>query len=491
MVSGIRRRLFWSLAVANLSGAAVVFACIMWVLPGDHSDDAGRLLLLNGILGAVFLLVVVPIGVLLGEAWARAGRRWLHDGRAPTDREVASVLRAPMQLFLIHLVLWLLAAGLFALINGLVELRLLPRVLITVALGGLTTSAIAYLLAERITRPLARAALAVRTVQRPALPGVTTRTVLGWLLGTGVPLVGLVVTGIFALVEDTDTADQLAVTMVVLASTGLVVGAAVALMGARAVADPIAGLRRGMQELAAGNLDTGVVVYDGSVLGVLQAGFNDMVEGLRERERIRDLFGRQVGEEVAAQALERGAEMGGAECDVAVLFVDVVGSTELATRQPAGEVVTLLNKFFTVVIDEAERHGGWVNKFQGDATLVVFGAPIPVADAPGSALMAARQLARRLPAEVPDLAAGIGVASGRAVAGNIGDERRFEFTVIGDPVNEASRLTELAKSRVPMVLASDDTVRAALYPERGEWETAGTAELRGRARPTVLARPRR
>src|SRR5690606_5783050 len=131
---------------------------------------------------------------------------------------------------------------------------------------------------------------------------------------------------------------------------------------------------------------------------------------------------------------------------VAVLFVDVVGSTELAAARPAPEVVELLNRFFGVVVDEVHAHGGWINKFQGDATLAVFGAPVAVDDAAGRALAAARAVERRLPHEVPELQAGMGVAFGPVVAGNVGDERRFEFTVIGDPVNEAARLTELAKA---------------------------------------------
>jgi adenylate cyclase len=120
----------------------------------------------------------------------------------------------------------------------------------------------------------------------------------------------------------------------------------------------------------------------------------------------------------------------------------------------------------------------------------VFGAPTDLDDRAGRALATARAVARRLPTEVPELAAGIGVAYGPAVAGNIGDERRFEFTVIGDPVNEAARLTELAKQHDPMLLASAEAVTAADAGERARWVTCGEAELRGRVRPTTFAAPR-
>lgn len=490
LVRRVRRRLFAALAVANLVGAAIVIVCITWVLPGSPPAAlTTRLLVTNAILGGGFLLVVLPAGLMWGEAWLRSGRRWIQEGRDPTDREVTAVLRAPFRLFLVHATLWLVAAFLFSLLNALVDIDLLPRVAFTIALGGFTTSAFAYLLAERILRPLASAALAVRTVARPKLPGVVTRTLLGWALGTGVPLAGLAITAIFALTQQDSTATELAVTMLVLATTGLVIGWWVTVLGARAVADPVSSLRAGISRIAEGDLDARVEVYDGSVLGLLQAGFNDMASGLQERERLRDLYGRQVGEDVARSSLDRGFELGGEVREVAVLFVDVVGSTQIASDRPPEEVVGLLNRFFGVVVDEVHSHGGWINKFQGDATLAVFGAPADVNDAAGKALATARAIADRLPRDVAGLGAGIGVAFGAAVAGHIGDERRFEFTVIGDPVNEAARLTELSKSYRPMVLASWDAVEAANRDEQLRWHESGVTELRGRNRTTRLARP--
>lgn len=491
LIRRIRWQLFGALTLANLLGVVIVVACIWWVLPGTpEADVSTTLLLANGLLGLAFLVLVVPAGVLWGEAWVRSGARWLQEERTPTDREVTAVLRWPGRLFLVHVTVWLLAAVVFSVANALVSIELLPRVAFTIVLAGLSTSGFAYVASERIIRPLATLALSLQTVDRPKLPGVVTRTTLGWMLGTAMPLAGLVITAIFALADDEATANELAVTMLVLASIGLVAGWWMTVLSARAVADPVSALRTGVSEIAAGNLDARVEVYDGSVLGLLQAGFNDMAEGLQERERLRDLYGRQVGEDVAQDALTRGVDLGGEQCEVAVLFVDVVGSTRIAAERPADEVVRLLNRFFGVVVDEVHERGGWINKFQGDATLAVFGAPAEVDDAAGRALATARALARRLPRDVPELSAGVGVAYGTAVAGHIGDERRFEFTVIGDPVNEAARLTELSKTFDPMVLASSAAVDAARVGERARWQSAGSAQLRGRIRATALFRPR-
>ena len=154
-------------------------------------------------------------------------------------------------------------------------------------------------------------------------------------------------------------------------------------------------VRDALRRVEDGDLETQVPVFDGSDLGLLQAGFNRMDAGLREREELRDLFGRHVGEDVARAALERGIELGGEELEVAVLFVDLVGSTQLAAENPPQEVVARLNEFFGVVVEVVEDHGGWINKFEGDAALAVFGAPLQLDDAAGCALKAARALAER------------------------------------------------------------------------------------------------
>jgi adenylate cyclase len=173
-----------------------------------------------------------------------------------------------------------------------------------------------------------------------------------------------------------------------------------------------------------------------------------------------------------------------------VLFVDVIGSTALAATRPPTEVVDVLNRFFGVVVDVVERHGGFVNKFEGDAALAVFGAPAALDDPAGAAHAAARELAGSLAAKLCDLRAGIGVSFGAAVAGNVGAEQRYEYTVIGDPVNEAARLTELAKELPECVAASDAARAAARTDEAARWVVGGETVLRGRVRPTRLVTPR-
>lgn len=169
-----------------------------------------------------------------------------------------------------------------------------------------------------------------------------------------------------------------------------------------------------------------------------------------------------------------------------MLFIDVIGSTTLAATRPPADVVNILNQFFAVVVSTVEKHDGLVNKFQGDAVLAVFGAPIGLSDSAASALVAAREISEELAIKVPQLQAGIGVAYGPVVAGNVGAIQRFEYTVIGDAVNEAARLSELAKKDPGRPLSSGRAVEAASKSEASQWHHQDSTVLRGRSEATEV-----
>jgi adenylate cyclase len=357
-------------------------------------------------------------------------------------------------------------------------------------LGAETTCAIVYLLAERILRPLTARALTARPVTQPFAPSVRMRLLFAWSLGTGVPLLGVLVVGSAALLQPEVDSEPVAGGTAFLALVAILVGWLVTVIASRAIADPVTRVREAVDRVAAGDLDVKLAIDDASEIGLLQAGVNRMTDGLRERERIRDIFGRQVGEEVAHAALRDGARLGGEEREIGALFVDLTGSTSMALAMPPTEVVRLLNRFFRVVIEVVEAERGLVNKFEGDAALCVFGAPVASDDPAGSALRAARMLADRLERDVPEIGFGIGVSAGKAVAGNVGSERRFEYTVIGDPVNEAARLSDLAKQRGIPLVASDAALSRAAGDEAEEWAVTERTVLRGRLEATGIASPR-
>lgn len=482
-------RLSISLVFANLIGAAVVFAIGFWVLPFDQNNQSGASLVANLVVIGIFFVIVTPLATKTGGRRLREAGSWLLEDREPTPAERIEALRMPRRIVSMHIRIWLTAAIVFGALNAYDSFEAGQRVAVTIIAGGLTTCAFVYLLAERQLRPIAARALASGLGDKRVGPGVKTRAFAAWALGTAVPIVGLMTIALSALIEADFSRDDLAIVILSIGGAGLIAGLFASLLSARAVADPVNSLRKAVSSVEDGDLDVSVPVYDGSEIGQLQAGFNSMVSGLRERERLQDLFGRHVGEEVARKAVEDDVELGGEVREVAVLFTDIIGSTKLAAERPPEQVVELLNQFFGVVVEVVGSHGGWVNKFEGDAALAIFGAPTDLDDAPTRALAAARELAERLPREVPDLEAAIGVSAGEAVAGNIGDEKRFEYTVIGDPVNEAARLTELAKEKPGRLLASGAILERANGDEERHWSLDGAKRLRGRSEETRLATP--
>ncbi len=478
------RRLTWSVALANLTGAVLVYVFLSYLLPTPRDELSGGALQTRS---TVAFLLYMPLtllaGHLVGEGLTDRLRDWLPSDRPADEQDRAATLRAPLLLARMSAGFWGGAAVLFAGLNAVTLPLLGLQVLCTVLLGGVTTVALAYLLAERVLRPAVTLAHAASPTAPPVQLSVIRRMVLAWTVGSGVPLLGLLL-GLLQLASERPLGTAGALFLV---GTGLFVGLGATVVAGRAVADPVQSVATALREVGQGRLDVAVPVYDASEVGQLQAGFNAMVVGLRERAQLQDLFGRQVGTDVARLALERGVRLGGERREVAVLFVDVVGSTALAVSRDPEEVVQQLNAFFAVVIEAVAGHGGWVNKFEGDAALCIFGAPVDRPDSAACALAAARALRRGL--ESLDLEAAVGVGAGPVVAGNIGTEERFEYTVVGDPVNTAARLAELARSTPGHVLA-DGALVAAAGEEAELWVLGEQVVLRGRTSPTFLARPR-
>ena len=482
---------------ADIIGALLVLGFLRFGLPPADRLKLQDLPPRNLAFFLGYLLIAFAVGSFISLTLLRPVFRWQRrDALLTEDDPVAAeqarlrVLRMPAYRSTISMTLWLLGAVVFIGASWPVASHAAPELAVAVLLGATATAIIGYLQSERVLRPVAVAALRGGVPENFRRPGVVLRLVLTWMLSTGVPLLMIILSVVaskFALLDSPP--ESLFTPILMMAIAALVVGLLGNILSAMAISDPLRQLRWALGEVQRGNYNAHMQIYDASELGLLQAGFNDMVRELSERQRMRDLFGRYVGEDVARRALERGTELGGQERDVAVLFVDLIGSTQLAATRPPGEVVGLLNEFFRVVVDTVQEHGGFVNKFLGDAALCVFGAPLEHPDASGAALAASRALHDRLVAVLGKTDFGIGVSAGRAIAGHIGAQARFEYTVIGDPVNEAARLTELAKLEEEHVLASAIAVSGALDAEALCWNVGEIVELRGRSAPTQLARP--
>lgn len=476
------------LVTTHVIGAVVVFVISVFVLPTSPLNQGSKISLMIAV--PAYVGVAVVVGGLWGTLSSLRGMRWALAGQEPTKADRRRALRMPLRLTLIQAWLWFGGFVVFTVLALVFQPELVLGTGFSIAISGLVVSAIAYLLAEFALRPISARAMTGSSRGRRGMTGVQARMLLFWSIGTAAPVAGLAVVALVALTAGDMSRDRLAIIALVLCGVVLIFGLLVTVLNARSVVAPISSVSSALERVGRGDLDAEVTVFDGTELGLLQAGFNDMARGLREREALRDMFGRHVGHEVAAAAAHGQVQLGGETRVVSVLFVDLIGSTTYATERSPQEVVGTLNGFLGVVVEEVDRQGGFVNKFMGDAALAIFGAPVEQPDHAGAALAAARRIAERLQAEVSEIEAGIGVATGEAVAGNIGDESRFEYTVIGDSVNSAARLCDLAKAVPGHVLVSWESVRQSDPEEQSYWQPDAERVLRGRAVPTATGRLR-
>jgi adenylate cyclase len=481
----LQRRVSLAVFVVN-AVAAVTVATYLFVVFPPESDRwfSSPKFALGGVI--LYTLVAGVTTYRRAWPWFERMRDWLAEVRPPTAEERRTVLRLPARFARMTLVAWLLAIPLFTPANLSISREFAVEVATTTALAGLTTTAAAYLTTEWLLRPAFALALDADSTPEARSLGIGPRLLLTWVLCSGIPIlmIALIPVG-----RDVAEPEDLVAPIWFAVAMALLAGFVATKLATQSVTRPVRALRRAVDAVGQGDLAVSVPVDDGSEIGRLQAGFNGMVAGLREREQLRDLYGRQVGPEVAREALERGWELGGESREISALFVDVIGSTALAEREPPERVVALLNDFFAAVVAVVHEHDGLVNKFEGDAALCVFGAPLEQEDHAGRALAAARELRARIDGLDCGLDAAIGVASGRAVAGYVGAEARFEYTVVGDPVNEAARLSELAKLQPGRLLASAETVTPAGAREAARWSLDGEVRLRGRSSPTRIAVP--
>ncbi len=214
---------------------------------------------------------------------------------------------------------------------------------------------------------------------------------------------------------------------------------------------PLQRLRAGVEQLAGGNLETRVPPTGFDEVGHLTRAFNSLGESLLEKERVERAFGRFASDYVVNRVLEDESLAPGAEREVTILFADIRSFTLLSEGMMAPDVVALLNEVFQLASDCILDRGGTLDKFMGDAVMAWFGAPAPLANHARPAVEAARALQRALAErnaalgkDEPEVRMGVGIHTGPVVVGTIGSRQRSDFTAIGDSVNVAQRLGDLA-----------------------------------------------
>jgi class 3 adenylate cyclase len=277
-----------------------------------------------------------------------------------------------------------------------------------------------------------------------------------------------------------------------IAAIVLLVGVVAGTIFVALLSGPLRRLRVGVERLRDGDLAVRVPPTSRDEVGELTRAFNEMGDALLQKQRIQNAFGRYVNDYVLNQLLEGpdGEALAGMEREVTILFADIRGFTHLSEGLKAPAVVALLKEVFQLASDRILERGGTIDKFIGDSVMAYFGAPVQQPDHVQRAVSAAVDILRSIelrnqrmrasgePAGL-ELQIGIGVHTGLVVVGDVGSDRRSDFTVVGDAVNVAHRLEKLA--RPGQILVSEAVQRTVRGAKRLRFE--GERQLSGREEP--------
>ncbi|MEM4396966.1 MAG: adenylate/guanylate cyclase domain-containing protein [Candidatus Woesearchaeota archaeon] len=233
------------------------------------------------------------------------------------------------------------------------------------------------------------------------------------------------------------------------------------------IINPIKRLVTNMEKTANHDFSAFTYVESTDEIGQMVVSFNKMLIGLNEKEKIKDLFGQYLTKEISDKILANQINVDGEFFDATILFSDIRDFTKLTQNIPPQEVISFLNEYFNEMIEVAVKYDGIIDKFIGDGMLVVFGVPFQINDHATKALMASIEMnntlfklnQKRIEEGKFPIKIGIGLHSGTVLAGNIGNKRKLQYTVIGDTVNVASRIETINKQFSTSILLSEDTYK--------------------------------
>ena len=440
----------------------------------------------------VLALCVAAIAATLIRTFPRLRpiSRWIEGQRdeESTARAWSAAVALPLDLIRHDFAIPVLTVVIPSCVASVVVLDLSWLVFFPLFFGAMVamvyTGILHYLVTEAGMRPV------LVDITKELSPRLSTASALPLrvrLMAT-LPLINLI-TGLVVVALTSDGQSQsISLDVFVAIAIATAISLELTILLSKSILRPIADLQRATDAVRKGRYDVTVPVTTGDELGELAVSFNQMVEGLRERERIRDAFGTYLDKEVAEYILSEEFPEEGVELEVSVLVCDVQDFTRFAARADAKEVVSRLNELFELVVPIISRRGGHVDKFVGDGLLAAFGAPEPYPDHAERAVRAAVEMVRAANESNRDpLRIGVGVNTGRVVAGSIGGGGRLDFSVIGDPVNVAARVESATRETDADVLITEATARQ--LGEDFELTDCGPTELKGIDEPMRLFAP--
>ncbi|MCX6899133.1 MAG: cache domain-containing protein [Verrucomicrobia bacterium] len=251
---------------------------------------------------------------------------------------------------------------------------------------------------------------------------------------------------------------------------------------------PVHDLLATVQRVKSGDLTARTTVEGRDELGQLGVALNEMAKGLQERDRVKDVFGRYIATQVSEKILKGELNLGGEMRNVTILFSDIRNFTTMAEELAPQQVVAFLNNYFSEMVEAVFEQGGVLDKFMGDGMLAVFGSMGDQPDHPRRAVLAALRMkallgkinGERSIAGKPPIAIGIGVHTDDVIVGNIGSNKRLEYTVIGDGVNTTSRVQTLNKQFGTTILITQPTYEAV--KDAFECHLMPDTQLRGKTK---------
>jgi adenylate cyclase len=273
--------------------------------------------------------------------------------------------------------------------------------------------------------------------------------------------------------------------------TGLVLSGALffIFLFSMTLTSPIEKLAGLIEMVSKGNFDVKATsqVKSHDEVGDLAIAFDNMTDGLKERDKVKNLFSKFHGSSVAEDLINKDIGVGGQSKEVVVFFSDIRGFTAFSEHRSPEQVVAMLNEYFAVMVGVINRHGGVVDKFIGDAIMAIWGAPKGAEDDARKALRACIEMRKglaelnekRIQRDEPPLMIGMGLHAGTAISGTIGSDERMEYTVIGNTVNTASRIEASTKAFGADLLVTDDVI--SKVGENFILDYAGAAEVKGRS----------
>jgi adenylate cyclase len=509
----VRRHSDFATLGANAIGA--ILAQLYFIINGsfESSPDIpaairNRFMIVT-VIGIAALLL---LGKTLGDKHDRPLKDWYLSPRSrqepPSKKVQRDILNGPLHTAMMSLAMWVLAGLFFGTStafttggDGIVfdGSTFTTTFLSLTGLSGTISATLVYFINERIRQPEIPVFFPDGEVsQMQSFRMTIRRRVFVLFIIQAIPLVILAVVAYQNALEFARTGEasvfipRLRQLEIFIVGVGVLAALTLAFTLGVSLIQGVEALNRHMESVRHGDLNVTMPVTSNDELGQLAEGFNAMVQGLQKEQVIRHLFSVYVTPEVAEHAIEYGAELGGQLATATVLFTDIRDFTALSEHTPPDVLITMLNRYLQAMTDVVNAHEGIVNKFGGDSLLAVFGTPLkPASDPAQRAVDTARDMLHALQdfnvaqgqRDEPALRIGIGIATGPVIAGNVGGQERLEYTVIGDPVNLASRLETLTKSTKATVLIDGPTTEAL---PQSEFTPMGDIDVRGKEKPVPV-----